>query len=293
MRRHGATRSALALVLVAMVAAGCGADEEAPPPVETVGPTRTAGSGPPAVQPLNLSGRPLARDGGGIAAEDALQRVLATGRFERIVSAEVTPEDDASGLARLRLHTVTRADGNGPGEALRAGWEADLLSGAVAELAAQPAENDLSRVLAPYVDVLQPDGTLLPNEAGGMGAIAPGQAVDDRPDAELQALVRDAVAPYGRLVELRIHRPLGPALAIVLQSDHPERALAAFPVWARDGIGCPTRYDGCYVEVRGPDGAVVARQSVGLRNGAGRLWTAEGYSVGGVQSLGAPQAATG
>jgi hypothetical protein len=191
------------------------------------------------------------------------------------------------------MHAVVRADGNGPGVALRAAWEADLLGGAVAELAALPSETDLSRIVAPYVDVLLPDGTLLPNEAGGMGAIAPGQVVDDVPDAELDALVRDAVAPYGRLVELRIHRPLGPALAIVLQSDDPRRTLADFPAWSHDAIGCPTRYDGCYVEVRGPDGAVVARQSVGLRNGAGRLWTAEGYGVTGVASSGTPEAATG
>ena len=196
-----------------------------------------------------------------------------------IVSAQAgSPPADAQPLpgspALPALYITVKIPSLENGEAVEPLWEADLLEGAAVELAGSSAslEADVGYI---YFDGKLPHGTVIPDIGGGMGDIARGQQFAGSQDSDLtiEDSIDSTVAAYGLTLDnLTIYHVLGTAPAVIVTEPDITKIASSYGSLVDDLFGSPPRYQGYYLEIRGPDGSPYIRRSVSFVTGAGRLW---------------------
>jgi hypothetical protein len=176
---------------------------------------------------------------------------------------------------------VVKSKASYGGAAVSAQWEADLAQGAVADRIAVDGATDLADVIAGSSVTLElPDGTT-EDLGGGAGDIRPGQLFADQDmnlgDADISQRVRGILDKFGlAAVEIRVLRPLGPAVYVVASADKASDLDGSYDAIRAAILDDPVRYEGLYLEVDLPDGTPIVRGAQALRSGAGTLWIAPG-----------------
>lgn len=224
-------------------------------------------------------------------ADDAVGTTLAgldTGLFRDVrVGAAPSPAD----WQGRWLYATMNATSDG-GSYIREVWEADLAQGAIADRLSDGVENLANVIVGSSINVVTPDGKSV-SVTGGAGDIASGQrfAAAEESDSVIERQVEDVVEARGlKLSDVRVLRPLGPAVAAVVVVSSPSQLKSDFEALRQAIVGSPLRYEGLYLEIDLPDGSPLVRAATSYRSGAGRLWVAPGYDdlVGAVHG-GTPQ----
>mgnify|MGYP001002320322 CR=1 FL=1 len=187
----------------------------------------------------------------------------------RIVDAPTADARDARGW----FEATVAADSESDGGAIPAIWEADLLEGAVADLAAKGASDLADVISGATINVRTPSGKIVLG-GGGMGDIAPGQTFGPVTDAAgLATELRGSLEPYGITdVSVEVENVLESAPRVVATVSDPKVAVGhSFDIVSAI-VGKPRRFEGYYLELRDVDGNVIFRNSAAFRTGAGRLW---------------------
>ena len=159
-------------------------------------------------------------------------------------------------------------------------WEAHLAQGAVADRLAGDASNLADVIVGSSVTATS--GATADGFDMGAGDIAPGQAFGsaDQSDQEIIAEVtRNLVAMGLEPQEVRVLRPLDPAIFVRASVTDPEHFPAGFDALRNAVVGDPVRYEGVYLEVDSAQTGPLVINSVAYRSGAGRLWIAPGYDA--------------
>lgn len=210
------------------------------------------------------------------AAVDQAMAMMGNGDVGSVTVG--SPPSDAPPLAGNpvvpALYVTVKVPSLENGEPVEPFWQADLVEGAVIELAgtSPSLEEDVGDV---YFSAELPDGRLEQNVSAGMGDIARGQqfAGANDSDAAIRSSIDDVVARYGLTLDsLKIFRVLGAAPAVVVTTSDVSTLAASYQSLVADLFGDPPRYQGFYLEIRGPDGKTYVRRSVSYVTGAGRLW---------------------
>lgn len=226
-------------------------------------------------------------------AEAALQATLAgldREVFKDIHIGDSPSEDDWQGHW---LYATLEGQTNADGGALPSAWEADLAQGDVAERIAQGASNLADVVVGSTLQFETAEGTLIPL-TGGAGDIRSSQsfsAWSDESDAAITASVTETLSRFGlQTAEVRVLRPLQPALYVVATVDDPAQIDGRFGEIWNALLGDPYCCEGLYLEIDTADGVPIVRQGAAFRTGSGRLWIAPEYDelVGGVHGGLAP-----
>lgn len=217
----------------------------------------------------------------------ALSQVLASSGTDAIVTARVgAPPSDVAKTTPWFYATV-KAQGTASGLDVEPLWQADLVQGAVAELAG--ASDDLADDIGGSTLTLAlPDGSSVDEGVGGMGDIARGQVFGRTPPGQVKAEVARAVRNAGLTpLTVRVMTPLGPAPLVIAEANDPARAAANYVATVRAVFGDPPQYEGYYLELRDTSGTAFIRGSAAFRTGAGRFWVAPQYQqIVGVKTLG-------
>jgi hypothetical protein len=159
-------------------------------------------------------------------------------------------------------------------------WEADLAQGAVADRIAGTTPNLKDVVIGSELQLIHPDGTA-EDMGGGAGDISAGQVFAAQSSGETDEAIQTAVAGVARsfgldATEIKVLRPLGPAVSVVVRTPARDTLDGKFTeLWAALA-GEPSQYEGLCLEIDGPDGSPLVRQAAAFRTGSGELWFADG-----------------
>jgi hypothetical protein len=185
------------------------------------------------------------------------------------VSEEGAPAQPGPRPAGIWLHFVVAVPSREVGTD-RAQWEADLIEGAIADALASSG----TTVGGSTIDWRLPDGTILPNQGGGMGDIVPGQTFSNASDASITATLKKGLADNGLIpTSIAILHADQAAPAVIAVTSDPRAAAAAASSTIRALFGQnPPFYEGYYFEVRDLSGKPLFIQSASFRSGSGRQW---------------------
>ena len=214
-----------------------------------------------------------------ISASSALSQVKASMAGSDVASAQIgAPPSDmpssATSAAVPALYVTVKIPSLENGDTVEPFWEADLLQGAVVELAGSSAslKNDIGYV---GFSGQLPDGTVIPNLGGGMGDIARGEqfAGSNDSDAAVRNAIDQAAAAHGFTVDsVSVFHVNGTAPAVVLTAPDISSVAANYQTLTDDLFGATPRYQGYYLEIRGAGGRPYVRRSVSFVTGSGRFW---------------------
>jgi hypothetical protein len=203
--------------------------------------------------------------------EDVIASIQRTYGGRHVLGVEIEQPPNSKAPPGLWLHFTVAVPATDQRTG-RAGWEADLITGAAAEAFAGPRIG--GRISGTTVDGKLPSGEIVPNIDGGMGNIADGQvysdAVDSAIEQELKAGIFDSnLTP----IEIDILHADQSAPAVVARTDDPKAAAtnAADTIERLFGRR-PPRYEGYYFEVIDAEGKTVFISTAAFRSGAGGLW---------------------
>ena len=199
----------------------------------------------------------------------------------RYVSAEIKSpppgfhaEPRFGQLGNLWLYLVVRTDDSEPGVA-RSVWSGAVVAGAVRGLAHRRGHD----ILGYTVQHLFPDGSLSPPDSTAIAQpFNHGVALD--PEAT-QRSVRGRAdrIPGVYAVGVALRRPgTAPAIMATLRTRNPSALLSRPRNLVEQVVGDGNSYEGTWVEVRTPDGALVAVNGYSARTGIGTAWSAEGIA---------------
>lgn len=164
--------------------------------------------------------------------------------------------------------------------ALSSAWEADLAQGDVAERIAHGAPNLGDVVVGSTLQFETAAGTLIPL-TGGAGDVHSSQSFgdgSDESDAAITASVKETANRFGlQTAEVRVLRPLQPAVYVVATVESPGQIDGRFGEIWNALLGDPYRYEGLYLEIDVADGTPIVRQGAAFRTGSGRLWVESKY----------------
>ena len=219
------------------------------------------------------------------AAAVALSRVVASLKGRRVrsvlVSARLgTPPPYARSAADAHaavsaLYVTVKISGKSGG-ALEPLWEADLLEGAIAELAGKSRSLGSAVGYADFSGQL-PGGKVIPDlDEGGLGSIARGQqfAGAHESGAAIRHSVERVASAFGLSVDsVTVFRALGAAPAVVLTAPDISTVASKFGSLENAFFGSRPRYEGYYLEIRGENGKTYIRRSASYLTGSFQLWT--------------------
>lgn len=215
-------------------------------------------------------------------AQEAIDSALAGLDREMFASVKVGPPPESSGRAGNWFYVETVSADSTRFGALEI-WEARLAQGAIAEKMARDGDTSLAQVIVgATITASDKQGRPLQDNADGAGDIVVGQKFGAERSGEsdeeiivgVQRTMRDLkLIP----VEVRVLRPLGPAVVVVAKVADLSILKGEFDNFHRAILGDPMRFEGLYLEIQGPDGTPIVRGSSSYRSGAGTLWFADGY----------------
>jgi hypothetical protein len=160
------------------------------------------------------------------------------------------------------------------GDTMQAFWEAELLAGAVVELAGshRSLQSDIGRI---DFSAQLPDGKVFPHLSGAMGYIARGQhfAGSNETDEGIRRSIERRAAALGLAVDsVTVFRALGAAPAVVLTAPNIHAAAANYGAWGDTLFGSTPRYEGYYLEIRGKNGKPYVWSTVSYLTGDSSGW---------------------
>jgi type IV secretory pathway VirB2 component (pilin) len=214
-----------------------------------------------------------------MAPNAALQRVLHSLKGDpgnAIVSARIAKHGPpGTKLAVPALSVRAKIPSGHDGESTEALWQANLLTGAVVELAGSSPwlEDDIG-----YINYTAqvPNGKVVRDLGGGMGAdAARGQRFAGSNDtaAEVRDYIERHASRLGLTVDsVTVFHALGAAPAVVLTVPSVQKAIANGGAWQDELFGSPPRYEGYYLELRRKTGKPFARRGYSFLTGDGLLW---------------------
>jgi hypothetical protein len=214
----------------------------------------------------------------GASLSALVQSVVSRYGGRLLVSAKVTdpPTSDhpagpwLSVVAHVPDGYATQSQGWQPAF-LEAGWQADLVAGAISDAA---AEHGLGKVAGATISGLLSDGSTVPSIGGGIGAVTTGQSFSADSDEQISAALKE-VLTAADLVPLSVNvlHADQPAPAVIAQTADPAKAAANAESTINSLFGGhPPKYEGYYLEVRDTTGAPVFVVSYAYRAGSGRRW---------------------
>jgi hypothetical protein len=233
---------------------------------------------------LDSSPREVSPDLKGVAASDALEKILARYGGDAIMQAEIGPApgdfEPTDGSVPVPEAFKNGAwayfDVSVPSEspsAIRAIWEADLVTGALRD--AMHANGEL--LYSARTALVLPGGKLAQDASGGIGDVAPNQ---DFPTPELTSIastISGALQQEGAHVEaITVLLADQAAPALIVRAADPASWVEKADSIIASAFGDPPRYEGYYIEVRDNSGDPFFIQSTAFRTGAGHLWVRPG-----------------
>lgn len=221
----------------------------------------------------------------GAEPDEVVERViqgLDANVIESVELGEPPSEIDRAGLWMYAnvTGTITKADAH-DGSELLPFWQANLAQGAIADQLVGD-ETNLANVISGATIRLQDTRSraseILPSDAGDVqtGQVFTAQH-EKTSDAEIVSDVESAVAKFGLKPQTRVLRPLGPAVLIVATMDDISGMRGNFHSLLQALQGERGNYEGIYIEIIGPEGALLARSANAYRTGGGAVWFAPGY----------------
>jgi hypothetical protein len=202
----------------------------------------------------------------------ALIRARLGGASEIRSATAETPPPPHSGNGTW-LHFVVNAAAADE-RSLHAQWQANLVAGAVAD--ALVRSHTGAPVSGTTIDIRLPDGTVLPEQGGGMGDIARGQQFSQTSDNDLRTAIERRLENTGlNLVRFGVAHVEQPAPDVVVQTNDPQAtARSANSLIASLFLTThrEPRYEGYYFAVLDSTGSPVLIQTTSFRTGDGSLW---------------------
>jgi hypothetical protein len=158
-------------------------------------------------------------------------------------------------------------------EAIRAIWEADLVAGVLRD--GMLANGEV--LFSTRTSLLLPDGTTIPNVAGGIGNVSPNEQFNTPPAKEVPNQIENAASAAGLHVQsIQVLLPAQPAPVVVATIEDPTAVSEEWPALATKIFGQPPTYEGYYLEVRDTEGRPIFIQATDFRIGAGHQWNPAG-----------------
>jgi hypothetical protein len=229
---------------------------------------------PAAYAPIGAREKPLV---GATATAQAITQITAGLDRGTLTGADLATA--RAGYPGRWLFTEITCASTQNGAIIPAEWQADLAQGAIAERTA--TTGDLrDAVSGAQMRVTLANGSTI-TVLGGAGDVATGQHFATPPNDPAAILyARKTLAAFKlRPVSMRVFHPLGDALSVVATVNDLRTVAGRFDAIQDALLGARARYEGLYLELRTVTGTVVARSSVSLRTGAGRLWVRPGLPV--------------
>jgi hypothetical protein len=151
-------------------------------------------------------------------------------------------------------------------------WEADLIEGVVVDRSGT-SHNVHDQFGGSTFDAILPDGTIIPNEDGGLGDVVRGQKFSTAPESAVRAAILSSLRDVGLTPKaVSVLRPWGPAPAVVASTADPAATLKQLGSIERTLFGDPPTYEGYYFELQDGSGQTIVRASSSFRTGVGRFW---------------------
>ena len=206
----------------------------------------------------------------GSSAQEIVDFIMKRYDGSGIVSAKVGAPPSVPGQrAGIWLNFVIRSPGADERSA-HAGWEADLVEGAVADAL---QENGLNGIAGSTIEGILPSGAIAPM-GGGMGDVSPGQDFSQASDPQIKSLLEAGLERVHLTpVSIEVLHADEPAPAVIASTTDPAAAAKDASSTIRRLFGKdPPMYEGYYFEVRDQSGHPLFIQSTAFRSGAGSLW---------------------
>ena len=203
-------------------------------------------------------------------------------------TATTSPSTATSAPPSLTMTVSVPALGNGLD--IRPFWIADLITGAVADQTGTAA-SQRGNLAAVIYDAKLPGGNVVNNAtSSAVGDVASHQVFPDQSedDTQITSAVDTAAKENNlRTIKVDIIRALGPAPAVVLETDNPTVTLGSMYQLLGDLFGYSPLYEGSYLELRNADGKPILITSAAFRSGPSRYWVDPSYAsdVKGIGSL--------
>jgi len=153
-------------------------------------------------------------------------------------------------------------------------WQAELLVGALAELAG--SHRSLQRDIGTIdVSAQLPDGKVFPDVGGSIGGVARGQhfAGATYTDAEVRHSVERRASALGLTVDsVAVFRALGAAPAVVVTAPNIRAATTNHDLLENKLFGSTPLYEGYFLEIRGKDGKPHVWRGFSALTATGLIW---------------------
>lgn len=222
--------------------------------------------------PTPTSFAPIGAPESPVSPAETLAVTLKSMGATNIGAAEIASPPVGSTATTPWLYATVNVPSLARGADIEPMWEADLLEGAIAERAGTSTDLHVDFAGSTFAARL-PDGTVVPDESGGMGDILRGQVFTNDTDSSIASSMKQTLASWGyEAVSIStFHAPTG-APAVVVQVPDAEEAVANLVPLQKALFGAEPRYIGFYLELRDASGEAIAVSSAEYRTGAGRLW---------------------
>lgn len=246
-----------------------------------------SGGASPGPSPIAFGAIGKSSSGGGDPAA-VLAKAVSQVPDNTIASASITKPP--AGVANPNLpwlHVAVRVSSLQNGLDVRPMWIADLVQGELAE--GIGASADLHAGLeGSTFDAVLPDGSVVPDESGGMGDVARGQAFSTESAPQVAAEITAKLQGLG-LKPVSVGAVAIPDVApeVVAIAPDPTSAAKNLVDIEKALFGDPAKYQGFYLELQSSDGTAFVRASAAFRTGAGRFWIDQRYaSISSEKTLG-------
>ncbi|HET9116174.1 MAG TPA: hypothetical protein VJR24_00975 [Gemmatimonadaceae bacterium] len=207
---------------------------------------------------------------------------------DTIASASiVAPPAGAANPNLPWLHVAVRVPSLQNGLDVRPMWIADLVQGELAE--GIGTSSDLHAGLeGSTFDAVLPDGTIVPDESGGMGDVVRGQTFSTGTASQVSSAIAAKLQGLGlKPVSIDVVAIPDAAPEVVAIAPDPTNAAENLVNIEKTLFGDPAQYEGYYLELQAPDGTPFVHASAAFRTGAGRFWIDPRYaSVASEKTLG-------
>lgn len=202
---------------------------------------------------------------------EALQQLRARVGGRSISEAEVRAVPATASAAGGNVVFVTvSADAPGPA-AIKATWEAELLVGALRDIAAERQLGTLDNFL---ISTRFPDGRVVPNDSG-FGNVTKSQLFDRSKDGEIKRRIRAGLESAGlKPRRITFIQALQSSPVVIASADDPASAVAMSTdasFWTKM-LGDYDNYEGYYLELRDQNGDPFLVSTAAHRAGSSSGW---------------------
>jgi hypothetical protein len=120
---------------------------------------------------------------------------------------------------------------------------------------------------------IQPDGTSLPDKAGGIGNVAYDQSFSDQRSSAISTTLTTVAGTLGfKVIDVRVLHPLQAAPAVVVKVPDPANFVAGADEAIARLFGTPPSFEGYYFEADDGSGSPIFIQATSFRAGVGLRW---------------------